>query len=68
MHRSITVRSDRVRRAGGSETGRIEVQERIARRGADRMSYKVTVIFYPDPEFWEKDDEYPDEEPYSWTE
>ena len=68
MHRSIIVRSDRARRLSGDETGRIEVQERIARRGSDRMSYKVTAVFYPDREFWSEDEEYPDEEPYSWTE
>ncbi len=32
------------------------------------MSYRVAVIFHPDPEFWDKDDDCPDEGPYSWSE
>ena len=32
------------------------------------MSYKVAVIFHPDPAFWNADDDYPDEKPYSWNE
>jgi hypothetical protein len=68
MHRSITVRKERVRRSIGNETGWIEVREKIARRARGRMTYKVAVIFYADPEFWEKDKDHPEEEPYSWTE
>jgi len=55
-----------------NQTGVLRLSTRVEVRG-NHLKGKVPVkilyraYFIPDEEFWEKDDEYPDEEPYPVT-